>query len=216
MCCLLCFLVWNCIKFGVLYCYRCDCYSWLLHVLLPLRRDKQYNAALLNFFWSCLQKLVCYYLLALPFNSWVLNILQVNGDTIYVTGNFKEFKVEDNSNTTWDQRSAMASTAVCSSLLVIECYWFVPSFLKLTSAVIPRTIWQTWTIQDKDIQLSSNYLIVIFKHLLFAYINMRLEHCQIIYCIRIYSPSLALPLSFNWQTAVRPVFLLIFNFCLHW
>ncbi|XP_009772020.1 uncharacterized protein [Nicotiana sylvestris] len=36
---------------------------------------------------------------------------EVNGDTIYVTGNFKEFKVEDNSNTKWDQQSAMASTA---------------------------------------------------------------------------------------------------------
>ncbi|KAK4365299.1 hypothetical protein RND71_016657 [Anisodus tanguticus] len=36
---------------------------------------------------------------------------EVNGDTIYVTGNFKEFKVEDNANTTWDQQSAMASTA---------------------------------------------------------------------------------------------------------
>ncbi|MCE3050949.1 hypothetical protein HAX54_048584, partial [Datura stramonium] len=36
---------------------------------------------------------------------------EVNGDTIYVTGNFKEFKVEDTANTTWDQQSAMASTA---------------------------------------------------------------------------------------------------------
>ncbi|XP_060207178.1 uncharacterized protein LOC132634990 [Lycium barbarum] len=36
---------------------------------------------------------------------------EVNGDTIYVTGNFREFKVEDNTNTTWDQQSAMASTA---------------------------------------------------------------------------------------------------------
>ncbi|XP_055821418.1 uncharacterized protein LOC129889958 isoform X2 [Solanum dulcamara] len=36
---------------------------------------------------------------------------EVNGDTIYVTGNFKEFKVEDNANTTWDQQSAMSSTA---------------------------------------------------------------------------------------------------------
>ncbi|CAN4127490.1 unnamed protein product [Withania somnifera] len=38
---------------------------------------------------------------------------EVNGDTIYVTGNFKEFKVEDNANTntTWDQQSAVASTA---------------------------------------------------------------------------------------------------------
>lgn len=36
---------------------------------------------------------------------------EVNGDTIYVTSNFKEFKVEDNANTTWDQQSAMSSTA---------------------------------------------------------------------------------------------------------
>ncbi|PHT92519.1 hypothetical protein T459_00401 [Capsicum annuum] len=36
---------------------------------------------------------------------------EVNGDTIYVTGNFKEFKVEDNANITWDQQSAVARTA---------------------------------------------------------------------------------------------------------
>ncbi|WMV43779.1 hypothetical protein MTR67_037164 [Solanum verrucosum] len=36
---------------------------------------------------------------------------EVNGNTIYVTSNFKEFKVEDNVNTTWDQQSAMDSTA---------------------------------------------------------------------------------------------------------
>ncbi|KAL3331250.1 hypothetical protein AABB24_034857 [Solanum stoloniferum] len=36
---------------------------------------------------------------------------EVNGNTIYVTSNFKEFKVEDNANTTWDQQSAMDSTA---------------------------------------------------------------------------------------------------------
>lgn len=60
----------------------------------------------------------------------------MNGNTIYVTSNFKEFNVEDNANTTWDQQSAMDSTAVCSSLPVIECYGFVPiAFVKLTSAV---------------------------------------------------------------------------------
>lgn len=36
---------------------------------------------------------------------------EVNGNTIYVTSNFKEFNVEDNANTTWDQQSAMDSTA---------------------------------------------------------------------------------------------------------
>lgn len=35
---------------------------------------------------------------------------EVNGDTIYVTGNFKEFKVEENANITWDQQSAVSST----------------------------------------------------------------------------------------------------------
>ena len=41
------------------------------------------------------------------------NILQVNGDTLFMTGNFKEFKVESHSNESWDEHNAMASTAVC-------------------------------------------------------------------------------------------------------
>lgn len=40
------------------------------------------------------------------------NILQVNGDTLFMTGNFKEFKVESHSNESWDEHNAMASTAV--------------------------------------------------------------------------------------------------------
>ena len=85
----------------------------------------------------------------------------MNGNTIYVTSNFKEFKVEDNANTTWDQQSAMDSTAVCSSLPVIECYGFVTmAFVKLTSAVTLRTFWLAWT-QSKDIQLSSNIMFLL-------------------------------------------------------
>ncbi|KAH6831054.1 FAM63A-like protein [Perilla frutescens var. hirtella] len=36
---------------------------------------------------------------------------EVNGDTVYVMGNFKDFKVDDLSNGTWDGLNAMASTA---------------------------------------------------------------------------------------------------------
>ncbi|GAA0154671.1 hypothetical protein LIER_12586 [Lithospermum erythrorhizon] len=36
---------------------------------------------------------------------------EVNGDTLYMTGNFKEFKVDDHSNSAWDEHNAMSSTA---------------------------------------------------------------------------------------------------------
>ncbi|KAL2532902.1 Protein of unknown function (DUF544) [Abeliophyllum distichum] len=36
---------------------------------------------------------------------------EVNGDTVYMTGNFKEFKVEDHSNSTWHEKNAIDSTA---------------------------------------------------------------------------------------------------------
>lgn len=36
---------------------------------------------------------------------------EVNGDTLFMTGDFKEFKVESHANTSWDPQNAMASTA---------------------------------------------------------------------------------------------------------
>lgn len=36
---------------------------------------------------------------------------EVNGNTEYVTGNFKEFKAETIASTPWDEQSALASTA---------------------------------------------------------------------------------------------------------
>ncbi|GER40542.1 protein FAM63A [Striga asiatica] len=36
---------------------------------------------------------------------------EVNGDTVYMTSNFKEFKMEDHSNSTWDEQNVLASTA---------------------------------------------------------------------------------------------------------
>ncbi|KAA8522327.1 hypothetical protein F0562_013312 [Nyssa sinensis] len=36
---------------------------------------------------------------------------EVNGDTLFMTGNFKEFKVEDHANSIWDEQNAMTSTA---------------------------------------------------------------------------------------------------------
>lgn len=34
-----------------------------------------------------------------------------------MTGNFKEFKVENHSTNSWDEQNAVASTAVCTFLL---------------------------------------------------------------------------------------------------
>ncbi|KAI4343284.1 hypothetical protein MLD38_027810 [Melastoma candidum] len=36
---------------------------------------------------------------------------EVNGDTVFVTSNFKEFKIDGHTSETWDERNAMASTA---------------------------------------------------------------------------------------------------------
>ncbi|KAF8380380.1 hypothetical protein HHK36_027865 [Tetracentron sinense] len=36
---------------------------------------------------------------------------EVNGDTVFMTGNFKEFKVENHANDTWDEQNAVANTA---------------------------------------------------------------------------------------------------------
>ncbi|XP_038687943.1 uncharacterized protein LOC119987198 isoform X2 [Tripterygium wilfordii] len=36
---------------------------------------------------------------------------EVNGDTLFMMGNFKEFKVDNHGNDTWDERNAIANTA---------------------------------------------------------------------------------------------------------
>ncbi|OMO89682.1 hypothetical protein CCACVL1_07712, partial [Corchorus capsularis] len=36
---------------------------------------------------------------------------EVNGDTLFMTGNFKEFKVDSHASGTWDEQNAMANTA---------------------------------------------------------------------------------------------------------
>ncbi|KAA8521963.1 hypothetical protein F0562_012723 [Nyssa sinensis] len=36
---------------------------------------------------------------------------EVNGNTLFMTGNFEEFKVENHANSTWDEQNAMNSTA---------------------------------------------------------------------------------------------------------
>ncbi|KAL1569001.1 ubiquitin carboxyl-terminal hydrolase MINDY-1-like [Salvia divinorum] len=36
---------------------------------------------------------------------------EVNGDTVYVMGNFKDFKMDDHSSVTWDEQNVMSSTA---------------------------------------------------------------------------------------------------------
>lgn len=42
---------------------------------------------------------------------------QVNGDTLFMTGNFTEFKMDGNVNGTWDEQNAVASTAVCYTFI---------------------------------------------------------------------------------------------------
>ncbi|PIN02581.1 hypothetical protein CDL12_24904 [Handroanthus impetiginosus] len=44
-------------------------------------------------------------------NNHFNTMFKVNGDTVYMTGNFKEFKMDDHSNSTWDEQNAMATTA---------------------------------------------------------------------------------------------------------
>ncbi|KAG5056357.1 hypothetical protein JHK85_008867 [Glycine max] len=36
---------------------------------------------------------------------------EVNGDTLFLTSNFKEFKVENHESSTWDENNALTSTA---------------------------------------------------------------------------------------------------------
>ncbi|KAK6117116.1 hypothetical protein DH2020_049161 [Rehmannia glutinosa] len=45
-------------------------------------------------------------------NNHFNTMFKVNGDTLFMTGNFKEFKMDDRSNDTWDEDNAMASTAI--------------------------------------------------------------------------------------------------------
>ncbi|KAF7127528.1 hypothetical protein RHSIM_Rhsim11G0008000 [Rhododendron simsii] len=40
---------------------------------------------------------------------------EVNGDTLFMTGDFKEFKVESHANTTWDPQNAMAIVCLVES-----------------------------------------------------------------------------------------------------
>lgn len=40
--------------------------------------------------------------------------VQVNGDTVYMTCNFKEFNAENPETCTWDEQNALANTAVCT------------------------------------------------------------------------------------------------------
>ncbi|KOM50103.1 hypothetical protein LR48_Vigan08g093000 [Vigna angularis] len=35
---------------------------------------------------------------------------EVNGDSLFMTSNFKEFKVENHENSTWDEKNALTST----------------------------------------------------------------------------------------------------------
>lgn len=44
---------------------------------------------------------------------------KVNGDTIFMTGNFMEFKADNQVHDSWNEQSAMTNTAVCISSLKI-------------------------------------------------------------------------------------------------
>jgi hypothetical protein len=65
---------------------------------------------------ECLNKTSCFCVILNEIEELkVFNVLifLVNGDTLFMTGNFKEFKVESQENNTWDENNAMTSTAVC-------------------------------------------------------------------------------------------------------
>lgn len=61
---------------------------------------------------------------------------QVNGDTLFMTGDFKEFKVESHANTTWDPQNAMASTAVCRPPLLPSFFFWNLSVICLVESGI--------------------------------------------------------------------------------
>ncbi|KAG5061458.1 hypothetical protein JHK87_002487 [Glycine soja] len=44
-------------------------------------------------------------------NNHFSTMFKVNGDTLFMTGNFKEFKVENHESSTWDENNALTSTA---------------------------------------------------------------------------------------------------------
>ncbi|GAA0152548.1 hypothetical protein LIER_37512 [Lithospermum erythrorhizon] len=59
-------------------------------------------------------------------------LIEVNGDTLYMTGNFKEFKVDDHFNSTWDEHNAVSSfsswkyTELFKNNLHNEKVWILP------------------------------------------------------------------------------------------
>ncbi|XWS48998.1 hypothetical protein CRYUN_Cryun13aG0125800 [Craigia yunnanensis] len=44
---------------------------------------------------------------------------EVNGDILFMTDNFKEFKVDSHATGTWDEQNAIASTA-CSTIISLQ------------------------------------------------------------------------------------------------
>lgn len=86
--------------------------------------------------------------------NFCLPFFQVNGDTIFMTGNFKEFKVENHANDTWDEHNAIASTAVCisffSKMRLIFSVLSLPSITYL-EFIFFRTILPALILQHKRI-----------------------------------------------------------------
>lgn len=79
---------------------------------VTLSTHNLFSSLLLSF------SLLLFSLLVILFSNYNSYAFQVNGDTLFMTGSFKEFKVENHSNETWDENNAMTSTAVC-----IFCTW---------------------------------------------------------------------------------------------
>lgn len=69
----------------------------------------------------------------------------MNGDTLFMTGNFKEFKVENHTNNPWDEHNAMTSTSVCSSFFVQTPKYSNSSFLYI---LLPWSLFLIHTSQD--------------------------------------------------------------------
>lgn len=49
---------------------------------------------------------------------YICGAFQVNGNTLFMTGTFKEFKLDSHANDTWDEQNVMTSTAVWVFLLI--------------------------------------------------------------------------------------------------
>ena len=70
-----------------------------------------------------------------------------------MTGDFKEFKVENHTSNAWDEQNAMASTSVCISSFTVSIFEICHG---TNFCLCVRTILLALTIQHIRIQVSGN------------------------------------------------------------